>query len=51
MSWKYLRLFKKVHKLDKLYPSDLGLDLNKSNKKYSVTDAEELCLNAIKNCL
>ncbi len=45
---KYLRLFKKVHKLDKLYPSDLGLDLAISNKKYSVEDAQELCLNSVK---
>ena len=45
---KYLKLFRKVHKLEKLYPYDLNLDFAKSNKKYSVEEAEELCLNAIK---
>ncbi len=45
---KYLRLFKKVHNLDKLYSYDLGLDFAKSDKKYSIEEAQELCLNAIK---
>lgn len=45
---KYLRLFKQVHKLDKLYPYDLGLDFAKSDKEYSIEEANELCLNAIK---
>ena len=45
---KYLRLFKDVHKLDELYSYDLALDFAKSDKEYSVEDAQELCLNAIK---
>ena len=45
---KYLRLFKKVHNLDNIYHYDLGLDLIKSNKKYTVKEAQELCLNSVK---
>ena len=45
---KYLRLFKKVHNLDKLYHYDLALDFAKSDKEYSIEDAQDLCLNAIK---
>ena len=45
---KYLKIFKNVHKLDTLYPYDLTLDFAKSDKKYSVEDAMELCLNAVK---
>ncbi len=44
---KYLKLFKEVHKLDKLYPYDLTLDFAKSNKEYSIEDAWDLCLKAI----
>lgn len=45
---KYLRLFKKVQKLDKLYPYDLTLDFAKSEKKYTVEEAQQLCLEAVK---
>ena len=45
---KYLKMFKRVHKLDKLYSYDLELDFAKSEKKYSVEEAEELCLNAVR---
>ena len=45
---KYLKLFKKVHKLDELYHYDLTLDFSKSDKEYSIEDAQELCLNAVK---
>ena len=45
---KYLNIFKDVHNLDKLMPYDLNLDLLKSNKEYSVEEAKEICLNAIK---
>ncbi len=45
---RYLRIFKKVHNLDELHPYDLFLDFAKSDKKYSVEEANELCLNAIK---
>nr|MBP3258899.1 oligoendopeptidase F family protein [Bacilli bacterium] len=44
---KYLKLFKKVHKLDELYPYDLNLDFAKSDKKYEIEEAQELCLKAI----
>ena len=45
---KYLKLFKKVHKLDELYHYDLTLDFSKSDKEYSIEDAQELCLRAVK---
>ncbi len=45
---KYLKLFKEVHNLDDLYPYDLSLELEKTDKEYSVEEAKELCLNAIK---
>lgn len=45
---KYLRLFKEVHNLDELRPYDLSLELTKNNKEYTVEEAKELCLNAIK---
>ncbi len=45
---KYLKLFKDVHELNELYPYDLNLELIKSDKEYTVEEAKELCLNAIK---
>ena len=45
---RYLKIFRKVQKLDELHPYDLFLDFAKSDKKYSVEEASELCLNAIK---
>ena len=45
---KYLNIFKDVHKLDKLMPYDLNLDLAKSNSEYTVEDAINICLNAVK---
>lgn len=45
---KYLRLFKNVHKLDKLYAYDLSLDFAKSDEIYSIEEAQKLCINAIK---
>ena len=45
---KYLRLFKDIHKLDKLYAYDLNLDFAKSDKKYSIEEAQQLCLKAVK---
>lgn len=45
---KYLKLFKRVKGLDELYQYDLGLPLVNSDKEYSIEDAQDLCLNAIK---
>ena len=45
---KYLRLFKNVHKLDKLYAYDLSLDFAKSDEIYSIEKAQKICINAIK---
>ena len=45
---KYLKIFKKVHNLDKLYPYDLELEFAKSDKKYTIEEAQELCLEAVK---
>ncbi len=44
---KYLRMFKKVHNLDKLYPYDLNLEFAKSDKKYTIEEAQDLCLKSI----
>lgn len=44
----YLKLFKKVHNLDELYPYDLNLDFAKSDKEYTIEEAQELCLEAVK---
>ena len=45
---KYLDLLKNIKGFDKLYPYDLSLELTKDNKKYSIEDAQDLCLNAVK---
>ncbi len=44
---KYLRLLKKVKKLDKLYQYDLNLSLTENDKEYSIEDAQSLCLQAV----
>ncbi|MBR3897753.1 MAG: oligoendopeptidase F family protein [Bacilli bacterium] len=44
---EYYRVFKESVKLDKLYQYDLYLDASKSNKEYSIEEAQELCLKAI----
>ena len=45
---KYLKIYKDTLNIDKLEPCDLNLELVKSNKEYSIEEAQELCLNAIK---
>ena len=45
---RYFELKKKVLKKDKLKPYDLGLDIIKNNRKYSIEEAQVLCLEAIK---
>lgn len=45
---KYYKIRKKVLNLDKLYPYDLHLNLAKSNKEYSIEEAQELLLDVIK---
>ncbi len=45
---KYYRLFKKELGLKELYQYDLNLELAKSNKEYTIEEAQELTLNAVK---
>ena len=45
---RYFELKKKVLKKDILKPYDLGLDIIKNNRKYTIEEAQELCLEAIK---
>ena len=45
---KYFRIFKDTLKLDTLDMSDINLEMVKLDKEYSVEEAQELCLNAIK---
>lgn len=45
---KFYRLKKKVLKLDKLHMYDSALQLTKSNKEYTIEEAQELLLNVIK---
>ena len=45
---KYFKIFKETLKLDELEPCDLNLDLVQDDHEYSVEEAQELCLNAIK---
>ncbi len=45
---KYLDLLKETKGYDKLYPYDLSLELTNNNKEYSIEEAQELCLNALK---
>ena len=44
---KYLRIFKDTLGLDKLYQYDLQLDMAKSDKEYSIEEAQELCMKAV----
>lgn len=46
---KYYRLLKKYFNFDKLYQYDLNLDLTKDKIKYSIDDAQDLCLKAIES--
>lgn len=45
---KYYQLRKKVLKKDVLYPYDLGLDMSDGKKEYTIEEAQQLVLNAIK---
>ena len=45
---KYYKIYKKHFNFDKLYQHDMGLDINKNDKEYSIEEAQELCLKAIK---
>ncbi len=45
---KYYRLFKKELGLKELHQYDLNLELAKSKKEYSIEEAQELTLNAVK---
>ena len=45
---RYFELKKKVLNKEILKPWDLSLDLVKTNKKYTIEEAQELCLEAIK---
>ncbi len=44
----YFNLYKKVYNLKDLYQYDINLELANNNKKYSIEDAQRLCLDAIK---
>lgn len=44
---EYYRVFKEAIGVDKLHQYDLYLDASKSNKEYSIEEAQELCLKAI----
>lgn len=45
---RYFRLFKKAVKLDKLYQYDLAIDPFNNKKEYSIEDAIDISLKAIK---
>ncbi|MBR6072832.1 MAG: hypothetical protein IKP76_00740 [Bacilli bacterium] len=45
---KYYNVFKDTLKVDELDQCDLALDFVKYDKEYSIEDAQEICLNAIK---
>lgn len=45
---KYYKLREKVLKLDKLYPWDSPLELFELKREYSIEDAQNICLEAIK---
>ena len=45
---RYFELKKKVLNKEILKPWDLGLDIVDNNKKYTIEEAQELCLEAIK---
>lgn len=45
---KYFKVFKDTLKLDTLDMCDLNLEMVKLDKEYSIEEAQELCLNAIK---
>ena len=45
---KFFKVFKETLKLDKLESCDTNLEMIKLDKEYSIEEAQELCLNAIK---
>lgn len=45
---KYFKVYKETLHLDKLEMEDLSLEMIKLDNEYSIEDAQELCLNAIK---
>lgn len=45
---RYYEIYKKYFGFDKLYQYDIGLDIDNTKKEYSIEDAQELCLKAIK---
>ena len=45
---KFFKVFKETLKLDTLESCDTNLEMVKLDKEYSIEDAQELCLNAIK---
>lgn len=45
---EYYKLKKKILKLNKMYPYDLGLHLTKTEKKYSIEDAQDIIKESLK---
>ena len=45
---KYFKVFKDTLKLKELHSYDLNLNIAKSKKEYSIEEAQEICLKAIK---
>lgn len=45
---RYFKVFKSRLGVDELHQYDLNMDMAKCNHEYSIEDAQELCLNAIK---
>ena len=45
---KYYKIYKEYFKFDKLYQYDMGLDINKTKKEYSIEDAQNICLEVLK---
>ena len=43
---KYYKVYKKRFGLNKLYQYDLSLELTNTNKKYSIEEAQKLCMEA-----
>ena len=45
---KYLSIYKNTLGIDELEPCDLSLEMVKSNKEYSIEEAQDICLEAVK---
>lgn len=45
---KYFRVYKETLGLKELHCYDLSLDMAKSNKEYTIEEAQDLCLSAVK---